>query len=179
MKTAHNPIGLILASTFAALLGSPSLQAECRAGAYTIISGDTMEYQGERIHLKGVKAPTAEDPYALASERALQMLVALNCPVRCFVSDRTGDGETVAVCYGGDESDINAAMIRKGHARIDPDYPDYLDLEKQAKKEKLGLWSGKPPEVIWSWPTRDGKAPEDDPTGQGEERPDAEETQAK
>jgi len=166
MNSTRAISSLILATSLTALFASSSLQAECRAGAYTILSGDIMEYEGERIHLKGVKAPREGDPFVVASERALQMLVALNCPVRCFVSDRTEDGESVAVCYGGDESDINAAMVRKGHARADPAYPDYLPLEEQAKAEKLGIWSGKPPEVIWNWPTRDKKPEQlDEPAG--------------
>ncbi len=155
MKSTTAIHNLILASALAALFGSSPLRAECKAGAYTIFSGDTMEYQGERIHLKGVMAPGDDAPYAVVSEKALQTLIVMNCPVKCFVSDRTKDGEAVAVCYGGDESDINAAMVREGYAKADPAYPDYRALEEQAKAEKLGIWSDTPPQPTWTWPTRD------------------------
>jgi len=154
MKSTYTTLSLILATGLMALLGSASVQAECRAGAYTIINGNTMEHEGERFRLKGVKAPAEGEPYVEASEKALQSLIVMNCPVRCFISGRTEDGMAVAVCYGGDASDINAAMVRQGFARADPDQPDYVSQEQQARAEKAGLWSGKPLQETWTWPSK-------------------------
>ncbi len=119
MNSTRAISSLILVTSLAALSASFSLQAECRAGAYTILSGDTLEYQGERMLLKGVLAPKEGEPYADASEKALQSLIVMNCPVSCFVSGRSEEGVALAVCYGGEESGINAAMIRQGFAKAD------------------------------------------------------------
>ena len=171
MNSTRAVSSLFLATGLTALFASAPLQAECRAGAYTIHSGDTMEHEGERFRLKGLLAPKEGEPYAEASEKALQTLVALSCPVRCFVSDKTKDGTAVSVCYGGDESDINAAMVRQGFAKADPNQPDYLPQEQQARAEKAGLWSGKPPQETWIWPSRDERQgqtdkPEGESTGE-------------
>ncbi len=153
MTTSTMFNNLFLSTILVALLAaSPFLRAECKAGAYTIYSGDTMEYQGERFRLKGVKAPAPGEPLAEASEKALQTLVVLNCPVKCFVSDRNDEGEALVVCYGGDEEEINATMVREGYAAADPAYPEYKTLEQEAKKEKRGIWSDDPMRSEWSWP---------------------------
>ena len=175
MTTSTMIHNLFLSTALAAALlaASSAPRAECKAGAYTIYSGDTMEYQGERFRLKGVKAPAPGEPLAEASEKALQTLVVLNCPVKCFVSDRNDDGEALVVCYGGDEEEINAAMVREGYAAADPAYPEYKALEQEAKKEKLGIWSDSPMQSEWSWPQ-----PQDDTPPESITEPTAEDGDA-
>ena len=63
----------------------------------------------------------------------------------------TGDithGRTVATVFIG-LKDINREMVRQGHAVVFPDFlpkdmrDDYFDAQKEAKKNKRGIWNGK------------------------------------
>jgi endonuclease YncB( thermonuclease family) len=52
----------------------------------------------------------------------------------------------VVIQYGRDGSkDLNEMLLRKGYARVDHNHlPDhlvhYLDIEKQAQEQKIGIW---------------------------------------
>lgn len=145
-----NPI--LLAAVSASMLISLPAGAECRAGSYTIIDGSTLEFEGARIELQGVAAPEGDQHYAGASMQALQQLIALNCPVQCIRSDENSGNSALSICYGSGGTNINAEMVRLGHARADRTQGQpYLSQEQEAKAAAIGLWSDSDPVSPLKW----------------------------
>ena len=97
MKRAIINTALLAAVSASTLISLPA-GAECKAGSYTIIDGNTMEYDGARIELQGVDAPEGDQHYAEASMLALQQLIALNCPVQCIRSDENSGDSALSIC---------------------------------------------------------------------------------
>jgi len=143
---------VLLAAVSASLLVSLPAGAECRAGSYTIIDGNTLEYEGTRIELQGVADLEGDQHYAKASMLALQQLIALNCPVQCIRSDENSGDSALSVCYGSDGISINSEMVRLGHAWADwTQSKPYLSQEQEAKAAAIGLWNDNDPVSPLKW----------------------------
>lgn len=117
-----------------------------------IDDGDGLEAisQGEkvRIRLYGIDAPEAGQQGSNAAARFLRSLVAEN-PVDVEVLDSDGFGRSIAIVRQLDKkSSINAAMVANGYAWVDPKSckadacMKWKNFERQAKKFRLGIWSG-------------------------------------
>jgi endonuclease YncB( thermonuclease family) len=148
------PVAFALA---ASLLSLPSAEISARSGdpgdAVTgnarVIDGDTISIGQARVRLEGVDAPEvgqtcrgkagASWPCGSAAATALEKLIAGN-PLRC---DRRGldkYGRTLAVCFVRGR-DINAEMVRQGHAWAFVKYSSsYVKEEATARAEKRGIW---------------------------------------
>lgn len=120
--------------------------ARTLVGQAFAIDGDSLRINGEELRLEGLDAPELRQsctdagggPVACgrAARRALVALLGRG-GVACEVgrSDRYGRG--LARCRRG-ETDINATLVREGHALS---YGGYRAEEAQARAAGRGLWA--------------------------------------
>ncbi len=128
-------------------------------GRASVIDGDTIEIQGQRIRLHGVDAPEKGQPCFDASGNiyrcgqvaamALDHLIGAS-PVSCRERDTDRYGRTVAICAVRGV-DIEAWLVRNGHAFAYRRYSsDYIGAEQEAKNNRRGLWAGHT-QAPWEW----------------------------
>ena len=145
---------LILFIAIANLAVASSLE-----GRVTVIDGDTLQMHGKRIRLHGIDAPESGQTcrsqsgktYRCGQLAAKQMAkYTKRKTIRCNVRDTDRYGRLVAVCFA-DGQDINKQIVIDGFALAYRRYShDYIDAERNAKREKAGMWHGafvKP----WDW----------------------------
>lgn len=128
-------------------------------GTASVIDGDTIAINGERIRLHGIDAPETKQscqldgqPWNCGQEAtfALADKIGKN-PIVCErkgKSDRYG--RTVAVCLLNGE-DLNGWMVSQGWALAYRQYSrDYVPQESGAKEARRGVWASDfvPP---WEW----------------------------
>lgn len=116
------------------------------AGFASVVDGDTLIIGDERIRLYGVDAPelsqtckNANGEYACghAAKRNLEGLAG-GVLVTCRAENRDRYGRLLAQC-AANNLDLAEEMVRLGWAIS---YGAYHDIEKQAKAERRGIWSG-------------------------------------
>ena len=128
-------------------------------GRPTIIDGDTIEIQHQRIRLFGIDAPEGRQrcklngkPWRCGQQSTFALAGFIGKAwVRCIEKDRDRYKRIVAVCYLGNK-EINAWMVRNGWA------VDYLQYSKgayraeqlHAERNRLGIWRGEF-ELPWNW----------------------------
>lgn len=121
------------------------------SGVATIVDGDTLKIDKNRFRLYGIDAPeskqqclTALNEEYACGELSHQALVEKvnGQPIQCVKKNNDRYGRIVAVCYLNGE-DLNAWMVKNGYAVAYPQYGKvYVPLEKEAKKNKAGIWAG-------------------------------------
>jgi len=123
----------------------------------SVLDGDTIEIDGERVRLLGVNAPEYEngdnDCFALEATKELESLVLGKTVTYSFdrgYGRRDRYGDTRVYLYRGDVL-VNAYLIENGFAFVDPskDYHMQEDLEPLqvvARRRHLGLWHACPVE---------------------------------
>jgi endonuclease YncB( thermonuclease family) len=120
-------------------------------GVASIIDGDTLEIQGQRIRLHGIDAPESGQScekdgrqYRCGQQAALALADKIGrVPIRCEQLDIDRYKRIVAVCRLGAE-DLNGWMVRKGWAIAYRQYSrDYVDDETAAQAAKAGIWAGR------------------------------------
>lgn len=141
----------------------PSLvMAETLTGIASVVDGDTLVIDGQRIRLHGIDAPeSAQHCYRLdrsrwpcgqAAAAALAEVIGAR-RVRCRGEARDDRGHLLATC-AHQEQELNAWMVRHGWAlAARQERLDYTDEEEQAKTVRAGLWAGAFI-VPWEWPAR-------------------------
>jgi endonuclease YncB( thermonuclease family) len=161
-------ISLVLAAS------RPEPTARAITGPASAIDGDTIDVGGTRIRLEGIDAPesgqTCNRRYRLgwwacgtaATNALIRMLEGRT--VRCEPRGTDRYGRMLAVCFA-DGRDINAAMVREGHAWAFVRYSQaYVAEEKAARAEGRGIWQAES-ETPWDyrakrWAGAEQKAPE-------------------
>jgi endonuclease YncB( thermonuclease family) len=133
------------------------------------VDGATIE-----VRLAGIDAPEKNQPYADNARAALRGLI-LDRNLRLEVLDVDRYARKVARAYReSDGMDINAELIRRGHAwvyrRRAYDLSLY-DLERAARERKLGLWALPESEREPPWRWRSTHPPEHHPTDQNAPSP--------
>lgn len=116
-----------------------------------VIDGDSLFINNREIRLSGIDAPEyrqicydSDGAEYFCGKEALKMLKnmiddTLICKPK--VVDRYG--REVADCFVGDKN-INKEMVRLGYAVAYDRYTkDYVAAQKEAKKHKRGIWSGR------------------------------------
>lgn len=143
-------VTLLLAITV--LSGPLAAQTGVFAGRASIIDGDTVEVQRQRIRLFGIDAPESaqlcKDAVGQAYRCGQKAANALSefirrRPISCIEVERDRYGRAVAVCSVGGV-DLADWMVRNGHALDWPKYSDggYLEAQAEAQNAKRGVWAG-------------------------------------
>jgi endonuclease YncB( thermonuclease family) len=129
-------------------------------GLADVTDGDTVVIDGLRIRLEGIDAPEAGQtcgtraggswPCGASAATALRRLIE-GKSVRCDPHGTDKYGRMLGVCFLG-EVDVNAWMVRRGHAWAFVKYSEnYANDEQQARSEKAGIWQG---EAVPAWEYR-------------------------
>lgn len=131
-------------------------------GRASVIDGDTLEVQGERIRLFGIDAPETrqlcEDqsgkPYRCGQRAAFALSDKVGArPVSCQPTGKDRYDRIVARCSLAGE-DLQAWMVRNGHALAFGRYSqDYRSHEYEARNRRVGIWTGNF-EAPWEWRRR-------------------------
>ena len=149
----------VFVAAFAAGPAHAREQAAPIIGRASVIDGDTIEIDGERIRLFGIDAPESRQTCTDAQgttyrcgQRAAQALddQISEGVVTCVPRDRDRYGRVVAVCSAHGE-DLSAWMATRGWALAFRRYSDdYVPAEDLARRHGAGMWSGQfvPP---WEW----------------------------
>ncbi|WP_417669337.1 thermonuclease family protein [Roseibium sp.] len=129
------------------------LPAALAAGtkAVRVIDGDTIELGGEKIRLDGIDAPELGQtcltstgkpwPCGKASRDYLKRLTQSG-PVTCRGTETDAYDRRIATCHA-DTRNLNAEMIRSGHALAFRRYSTaYVVEEEAARIAGKGLWAG-------------------------------------
>lgn len=124
-----------------------------------MIDADTIEVGRQRIWLDGIDAPESSQTCLDGQNRswrcgqkaamALSDLLGRH-HLRCLVTGEDRYQRQLATCSLGD-TEINSWLVRSGWAMAYRRYSRrYLPEERQAKRERIGLWQGEftPP---WDW----------------------------
>lgn len=121
------------------------------AGPAHVVDGDTLDIGGERVRLEGIDAPEMAQTCprrfigswacGKAAAGALEGLVAgQNVACQSLGTDKYG--RLLGVCFVAGR-DINAEMVRQGHAWAFVRYStSYVEEEAQARALRVGIWQG-------------------------------------
>lgn len=128
-------------------------------GHASVVSGDTLQVNGQRIRLASIDAPELEQnckkdgepwPCGRAAANALEDFLG-NRTVTCLERGRDRERRMVALCEA-DGEDVAAWLVLNGWALAYARYSDgsYSARQRRAEREKRGLWQGEfdPP---WDW----------------------------
>ncbi|WP_416192298.1 thermonuclease family protein [Neisseria sp. CCUG12390] len=144
---------------------SRQVRQKSYTGRITRISdGDTVHVtdgngKKHKIRMAHIDAPELNQAYGT---RARDQLVAAadNAKVRVKVFELDRYGREVAQVFAGD-TDLNLQQIREGaawhyesYARKQQNklaFAEYAAAQKQAKKNRKGLWRGNNPQAPWDW----------------------------
>lgn len=136
---------------------------ETLIGHPSVIDGDTIEINDQRIRLHGIDAPEARQTCSRGevewlcgqeASKALRDALRNNPMLNCMQTDTDRYGRIVAKCFTFEGVDISGWMVSEGWALAYTRYSnDYVSAEDIAKARGLGLWAGefqKP----WAWRRR-------------------------
>lgn len=152
-RRVSRPVDIVVALGIIGLLAIAGAVLQYRLGpartligAARAIDGDSLRLAGEELRLQGLDAPeyrqSCTDRSGRAvdcgrvSRRALEMLLARGI-VTCEIGKVDRYGRGLAQCRQG-EIDINATLVREGHAVA---YGGYRAEEAEAKSAGRGLWA--------------------------------------
>lgn len=162
-------VGVILCLT--TMLASPEAGArpggrhhpDMVAGVVSVIDGDTLDMNGQRIRLFGIDAPESGQRCRDArgglfrcgaqAANALSAWINRN-PVACEVRGKDRYGRLLGVCSVRGES-MQVWLVANGHALAYRTYSlDYVAIEDRARLSRSGLWAG---EFVAPWAWRRGE----------------------
>jgi len=133
------------------------------AKVVSVTDGDTIKvFNAEKgqvkIRLYGIDTPEKGQPYGQAAGKYLASLIAgAIVDIESIAEDPYG--RTVGIISDG-ERNINQEMIKAGYAWVyrwycDKEFCDFwLELETEAKSNKIGLWQEPNPIPPWEWEWR-------------------------
>lgn len=136
----------VLAAAAAGLVLLSRVPQQDITGVAEVIDGDSIRLAGEEIRLKGMDAPelmqtctvsAREYPCGREARTHLRRMLATGL-VTCIGAGRDRFGRLLAHCRVRG-MDVNAAMVRDGHAI---DSGGYAREEAEARAAYRGLWSG-------------------------------------
>ena len=137
------------------------------SGIAKVIDGDTIKIEKNKIRLFGIDAPekkqqcqkpwltifflTLNKNYKCGENSTNKLKIKINNKfIICKSSNKDRYNRFIAECFK-DKININRWMVSSGYAVAYRKYSKkFVSQENLAKKEKLGLWSGKF-EMPWEW----------------------------
>ena len=134
--------------------------SRARAVTARIVDGDTVVLSGVKIRLHGIDAPETKQScrdardrrYRCGREATAALARLAGGGIRC--GTRHGPdryGRKIGTCYAADGRNINAEMVRLGHALAYRKYSTaYLAQEREARARRRGLHRGTFVEP-WAW----------------------------
>lgn len=140
---------LAITSAFAISIASVA-HADGIMGQATVIDGDTIEIQGQRIRLHGIDAPESKQlceqggqKYRCGQRASLALADKIGrTVVRCDKRGTDRYKRIIGICFSGDE-DLNRWMVRTGWAVAYRRYSkDYVTDEESASSAGIGIWAG-------------------------------------
>ena len=156
VKAATCALALMTATTISAQA------ADTLVGIPTVIDGDTIDINGQRIRLHGIDAPESKQfcvsggkKYRCGQKAALALSDRIGKgTVACKAKDTDRYGRLIAICFKGQE-DLNGWLVSEGLAIAYRHYSkDYVTHEARAQSISVGLWAG---DFIMPWDWRRGK----------------------
>lgn len=143
--------------TFMLIFPFTALSAESIIKVVSIPDGDTLNIINSKnkkikIRLYGIDAPETTQKYGQASRDYLRKIVK-NKTLTYKIRSKDDYGRVVATLYG-DNKDLNYEMIKAGlawHYKYYYKSKKYAEAEKNARKQKLGLWKGDNPQAPWDY----------------------------
>ena len=146
---------------------STNTYAERIEGKALVIDGDTIKIKNNKIRLSGIDAPESNQlckriflsiqffsfskqyPCGKISTNKLKKLVK-NEIILCKVENIDRYKRKLATCFKN-RLNINSWLVRNGYALAYVKYSKkYIFQEKEAERDKLGLWQGTF-EKPWNW----------------------------
>lgn len=123
----------------------------------SVKDGDTIEilYEGKplRIRLQGIDCPEGKQDFGQkAKQFASDLCFGKEVEIIDFGKDRYG--RTLGYVVLPDGRNLNEELVRAGYAWHYKHFSKdkvLADLEKQARKEKVGLWSHPDPVAPWDY----------------------------
>ena len=141
--------------------------SEIISGKAITIDGDTIKIKNKKIRLHGIDAPeikqlcqrtflsififSFQENYKCGeiSKKKLEKYVKNNI-IKCKVEGKDRYKRILGTCYKN-TININSRMVRNGYAVAYKKYSKkYVSVEREAKREELGLWKGKF-DMPWDW----------------------------
>jgi len=141
--------------------------SEIISGKAITIDGDTIKIKNKKIRLHGIDAPeikqlcqrtflsififSFQENYKCGeiSKKKLEKYVKNNI-IKCKVEGIDRYKRILGTCYKN-TININSRMVRNGYAVAYKKYSKkYISVEREAKREELGLWKGKF-DMPWDW----------------------------
>ncbi|SFN02067.1 thermonuclease family protein [Nitrosomonas communis] len=159
MAIANTKTLLFIILLYLVLLPLPATAQEYIGRVVGISDGDTLtlldnQKQQIKVRLAEIDTPESAQPYGSRAKQALSGL-AYGKTVIVKVQDTDRYGRKVGRVYT-DGLDVNAEMVRIGAAWVYRKYAsdqNLYALEKQARKNKAGLWSLPEAQQVppWEW----------------------------
>ncbi|SFM43583.1 thermonuclease family protein [Nitrosomonas communis] len=159
MTIANTKTLLFVILLYLVLLPLPATAQEYIGRVVGISDGDTLtlldnQKQQIKVRLAEIDTPESAQPYGSRAKQALSGL-AYGKTVIVKVQDTDRYGRKVGRVYT-DGLDVNAEMVRIGAAWVYRKYAsdqNLYALEKQARKNKVGLWSLPEAQQVppWEW----------------------------
>jgi len=129
---------------------------------FAVIDGDTVLFKPEhyspssraflKVRLTDVDAPEQDQPHGKAATRALSALL-LNQRVEVDAVAIDTYGRTIAHIRVG-ALRVNQEMVRRGLVWVSTrggDQHGLLALQREARRERIGLWLDTAPTPPWAW----------------------------
>lgn len=141
--------------------------ADFRGEVVRILDGDTIEVlvnrQPIRVRLADIDAPESGQAFGSRARQRLADLI-FRSEVQVIEKEIDRYGRTLGIVYaslkypGGEVqlTNINAIMVQEGMAWAyryfnKPTDPDMYELEKEARRQRVGLWSDGNAQEPWQW----------------------------
>lgn len=156
-----------IAALILILAALPDVAHAVSATVIKVYDGDTFEVlmQGEKVSLRlyGIDAPESGQHGNVTATRFLRHLVDKH-PLQVKVIETDMFDQILAIVIrDGKESSVNAAMVGNGYAWVNPEKckaeacDRWKQFESQARRLRLGIWSGYDLLPPWEFKMQDGK----------------------
>lgn len=123
--------------------------------------GDSFEMRQDgsivRVRLYGIDCPEYGQPWGDEAKAFTEgMVLGRKVVVESVARDTYG--RMVAEVTTADGRNLSRELLANGHAwwyqRHAESRTDFADAEKEARRQRLGLWAGKDPVAPWDWRRR-------------------------